>query len=102
MSPSAYTVLTIRTATLPTVRWLAMEPAMAMGRLRIVKTAKATPEIQPLVNRKNHSDVSIVKHAGTNHAATRNSRRASVGSEYCGPLAIAPTIAPETPLTQVA
>ena len=79
-----------------------MAPAMAMGRLRIVKTEKATPEIQPLLSMKNHSDVSIVKHAGTNHAATRNSRRASVASVYWGPLAIAPTIAPETPLTQVA
>ncbi len=79
-----------------------MAPAMATGRLRIVRTAKAVPEIQPLFNMKNQSDVNIVRHAGTNHATTRNSRRASVGSVYCGPLAIAPTIAPETPLTQVA
>jgi len=81
---------------------MAKAPAMAMGRSRIVSTAKATPEIQPLFSMKNHNAVSIVKHAGTNHAATRNSRRASVGSEYCGPLAMATTIAPETPPTQVA
>src|SRR6267378_160032 len=88
MSPSANIVLTISTAALPTVRWIAIAPATAIGMFRIIRTTKTALEIQPLCNMKNHSDDSIVKQAGTNHAATRNSRSASVASEYCGPLAI--------------
>jgi len=75
---------------------------MVIGTLRIRRKTKTPPEIHPLSHMKYQSPDSMTKHAGPNHVATRNKRMTSVESLYWGPLAIAPTIAPETPLTQVA
>src|SRR6266704_2890330 len=78
-----------------------MSPSV-IGKFRISRNAKRPSEIHPLFHMKPHKNDSMMKHAGPNHVATRNRRMTSLASLYWGPLAIAPTIAPETPLAQVA
>src|SRR5712691_7127241 len=75
---------------------------MVTGTFRTSRTTNMPGEIHPCFSMKNHSPESMMKHAGPNHVATRNSPMASVASVYWGPLDIASTIAPETPPAQVA